>query len=397
MNKFLIQKIKWDKSSIKEVCLINPSKRELCELDYSLKVSFGMMDELPEHKPFFTPFNTRTYKDVQKGGYTYFIEGDVLLAKMTPCFENGKSGIATNLKNGIGFGSTEFFVLRPFQKVIPYWIYSIISSDVFINKGKYSLVGTTGRRRLMKQFVENFEIPLPPLQEQKQLAELFQSLDETIDQTETQQGNFRKLRTHLASELVSINPKFGNLLNGNCKKILLSDIAIESRSTAQSPTNEGIEKFVGLEHIESANLKIQGGGNVADGTTFTKVFEIGDVLFGRRRAYLKKAAKADFKGLCSGDITVLKANTKKILPELLPYYMSSDPVFEFAVRISAGSLSPRAKWKDLSKMELAIPDLKTQKEILKVFHLLDKNIDGLTIQKETLKKLKHKLLDEILG
>jgi type I restriction enzyme S subunit len=272
----------------------------------------------------------------------------------------------------------------------------IVASDRFIDYAVSTSAGSLSPRTKWKDLAK-FQIKLPPKDEQEKILSLFLTLEKQIEQTEAQEGNLRKLRTKLATELVSNTPKFGSLLNGNCKKVTLSDLAKESRATARNPLDEGIERFVGLEHIEPGNLKIQGWGNVADGTTFTKVFAEGDVLFGRRRAYLKKAAKADFKGLCSGDITVLKANPKNIKPELLPYYMSADPVFEFAVSNSAGSLSPRAKWRDLSKMELAIPDLKTQEEILKVFELLDKNIEGLANQKETLKKLKHKLLDEILG
>ena len=272
----------------------------------------------------------------------------------------------------------------------------IVASDRFIDYAVSTSAGSLSPRTKWKDLAK-FQIKLPPKDEQEKILSLFLTLEKQIEQTEAQEGNLRKLRTKLATELVSNTPKFGSLLNGNCKKVTLSDLAKESRATARNPLDEGIERFVGLEHIEPGNLKIQGWGNVADGTTFTKVFEEGDVLFGRRRAYLKKAAKADFKGLCSGDITVLKANPKNIKPELLPYYMSADSVFEFAVSNSAGSLSPRAKWRDLSKMELAIPDLKTQEEILKVFELLDKNVEGLANQKETLKKLKHKLLDEILG
>ena len=272
----------------------------------------------------------------------------------------------------------------------------IVASDRFIDYAVSTSAGSLSPRTKWKDLAK-FQIKLPPKDEQEKILSLFLTLEKQIEQTEAQEGNLRKLRTKLATELVSNTPKFGSLLNGNCKKVTLSDLAKESRATARNPLDEGIERFVGLEHIEPGNLKIQGWGNVADGTTFTKVFAEGDVLFGRRRAYLKKAAKADFKGLCSGDITVLKANPKNIKPELLPYYMSADSVFEFAVSNSAGSLSPRAKWRDLSKMELAIPDLKTQEEILKVFELLDKNIEGLANQKETLKKLKHKLLDEILG
>lgn len=398
MSKTSIHKTKWPKSAIKEVCLINPSKKELNGLDAALQVSFGMMDELPERKPLFVPSDSKTYSEVQKSGYSYFKEGDVLLAKMTPCFENGKSGIATNLLNGIGFGSTEFYVLRTNGKVIPYWIYSIISSDSFLNMGKYNLVGTTGRRRLMKQFVENFEIPLPPIEEQKRIAAFFQSIDTTIEQCEQQEGKLKRLRSKLANDLVKPEPEFGNLLTSeNCKPVTLADLANEMRESTKNPLEDGIERFVGLEHIEPGNLDIQGWGNVADGTTFTKTFAVGDVLFGKRRSYLKKAAIADFNGLCSGDILVLRPNAEVILPELFPYLISADAVFDFAVSNSAGSLSPRTKWRDLSKYELSIPDLKTQKKVLGVFESLQTNMRNINQQHQTLNYLKQKLLDDILN
>ena len=301
-----------------------------------------------------------------------------------------------SIVNFEGVCSGDAIVIQQNGELLSQFLVLILNTSRFWAYAISNAAGTMSKRVKWRDLAK-YQFKLPPKDEQEKILSLFLTLEKQIGQTEAQEGNLRKLRTKLATELVSNTPKFGSLLNGNCKKVTLSDLAKESRATARNPLDEGIERFVGLEHIEPGNLKIQGWGNVADGTTFTKVFEEGDVLFGRRRAYLKKAAKADFKGLCSGDITVLKANPKNIKPELLPYYMSADPVFEFAVSNSAGSLSPRAKWRDLSKMELAIPDLKTQEEILKVFELLDKNIEGLANQKETLKKLKHKLLDEILG
>ncbi len=301
-----------------------------------------------------------------------------------------------SIVNFEGVCSGDAIVIQQNGELLSQFLVLILNTSRFWDYAISNAAGTMSKRVKWRDLAK-YQFKLPPKDEQEKILSLFLTLEKQIEQTEAQEGNLRKLRTKLATELVSNTPKFGSLLNGNCKKVTLSDLAKESRATARNPLDEGIERFVGLEHIEPGNLKIQGWGNVADGTTFTKVFEEGDVLFGRRRAYLKKATKADFKGLCSGDITVLKANPKNIKPELLPYYMSADPVFEFAVSNSAGSLSPRAKWRDLSKMELAIPDLKTQEEILKVFELLDKNIEGLANQKETLKKLKHKLLDEILG
>ena len=158
-----------------------------------------------------------------------------------------------------------------------------------------------------------------------------------------------------------------------------------------------VERFVGLEDIEPENFQLQGFGLVANGTTFTKRFTKGDVLFGKRRAYLKKVAVADFDGICSGDILVIRAKTKKMLQSLLPYYISADAFIQHAVSTSAGSLSPRTKWKDLAELEVSIPDLKIQEKIIKVFNQFETTIQQLKQQKITLKNLKQKLLNEILG
>ena len=94
-------------------------------------------------------------------------------------------------------------------------------------------------------------------------------------------------------------------------------------------------------------------------------------MFGRRRAYLKKAAVAPFDGICSGDITVIEAKPDRILPELLPFIIQNDDLFEFAVGKSAGSLSPRVKWEHLKNYEFELPDMEKQKELAELFWAMD--------------------------
>ena len=312
-----------------------------------------------------------------------------------------KPSVTISARGTIGFPvlrNEEFYpvvrliVVTPDEnKLDKYFLYYVLGKMDFASTG-------TAVKQLTVPMVKPISIPLPPLKEQKQIAGLFQEIDNSIEQTEEQAKYLIAVRTKLNNELVCKEAQFGNLLNSNnCQPSTLGAIANESRENTKTPIVEGLDRFVGLEHIEPGNLKIQGWGNVADGTTFTKIFKIGDVLFGRRRAYLKKAAHADFSGICSGDITVLRANSKLILPDLLPYYLSADPVFEYAVSNSAGSLSPRAKWRDLSKYDISLPDLEVQEKILETFQLLDANITGNKEQWGTLKKLKHQLLDEILG
>ena len=143
-------------------------------------------------------------------------------------------------------------------------------------------------------------------------------------------------------------------------KVCLGDVANERKENCKP--NEYDDHIVGLEHlIPQEVILTQWAENME--TTFTKVFHKGDVLFGRRRAYLKKAAVAPFDGICSGDITVIEAKPNKIVSELLPFIIQNDNFFDYAVEKSAGSLSPRVKWSHLQNYEFELPDLDKQREL----------------------------------
>lgn len=138
-----------------------------------------------------------------------------------------------------------------------------------------------------------------------------------------------------------------------------------SKTRSQDPLVDGFERYVGLEHLEPGDLHIRNWGNVADGVTFTNVFKPGQVLFGKRRAYQRKVAVADFSGVCSGDIYVLETKDAQVLlPELLPCICQTDAFFDHAVGTSAGSLSPRTNWTSLAKFEFALPPVDEQVRIV---------------------------------
>lgn len=137
-------------------------------------------------------------------------------------------------------------------------------------------------------------------------------------------------------------------------RVRLDSVVREVRQVVRDARAEGIDRIVGLEHIDSEDIHLRKWIPYSEETTFSKKFVKGQVLFGRRRAYLKKAALATFDGICSGDITVLEAKDG-LVPELLPFLISNDGFFDYAVRKSAGSLSPRAKFKDLADYEFLLP------------------------------------------
>lgn len=149
------------------------------------------------------------------------------------------------------------------------------------------------------------------------------------------------------------------------RRVKFGEVVRLSKARCKDPRADGVERFVGLEHLEPGDLRIRSWGNVADGVTFTSVFKPGQVLFGKRRAYQRKVAVADFTGVCSGDIYVLETlDANVLLPELLPFICQTDAFFDHAVGTSAGSLSPRTNWSSLANFEFVLPPMSEQRRIL---------------------------------
>ncbi len=151
------------------------------------------------------------------------------------------------------------------------------------------------------------------------------------------------------------------------RRVKFGDVVRLSKARSQDPLADGIERYVGLEHLEPGDLRIRSWGSVADGVTFTSVFQPGQVLFGKRRAYQRKVAMADFSGVCSGDIYVLETKDAQVLlPELLPFICQTDAFFDHAVGTSAGSLSPRTNWTSLANFEFALPPIDQQRRAVEL-------------------------------
>lgn len=150
------------------MCILNPKKSEL-NIGNDKLVSFIPMVSVSE-KGDIDVSNIKTYAEV-KNGFTYFKENDVLFAKITPCMENGKGAIARGLKNGIGFGTTEFHILRPKKGIVDsYWLYVVTSFSTFRINAERKMSGSAGQKRVPIKFFQDFEIGIPPIELQEQFA-----------------------------------------------------------------------------------------------------------------------------------------------------------------------------------------------------------------------------------
>jgi type I restriction enzyme S subunit len=158
-----------------DVCEINPSRPSGFSRPMDARTTFVPMVAVDEKLGIISKPEVRSYSEVSVG-YTYFEEGDVLFAKITPCMQNGKHAIARNLIDSVGFGSTEFHVLRPTTVVLPEWIYFFLRQPAFLTEAESYFVGAVGQQRVPEIFLINYHIPLPPLPEQKRIATKIQEL-----------------------------------------------------------------------------------------------------------------------------------------------------------------------------------------------------------------------------
>ena len=166
----------WGMIALGSVCQVNPKKGQDKRVTSGLEISFVPMPAVSESGEI-DPSEVRVY-DAVKTGFTYFAENDVLFAKITPCMENGKGAVAKGLHNGIGFGSTEFHVLRPEHgKTDPYWIYTLTAFPEFRSDAASNMTGSAGQRRVPASFLEQYRVCVPPIQLQEEFAAFVKQTD----------------------------------------------------------------------------------------------------------------------------------------------------------------------------------------------------------------------------
>ncbi len=171
----------WIWVTLSEACHINPRRPDLSSYSDQTQVTFVPMPAVDQERGVVATPETRDLADVRKG-YTFFRENDVLFAKITPCMQNGKSAIARDLSNALGFGSTEFHVLRPKDDVLPEWIHLFVRQRWFRDLAARYFTGSVGQQRVPQSFLEQQQIPLPPLPEQHRIVARIEELMTRIEE-----------------------------------------------------------------------------------------------------------------------------------------------------------------------------------------------------------------------
>ena len=186
----------WELAELCEVAELNPRLDKSAHTGNPM-VSFVPMPRVEAGTGVIDVSQTRSLEEVKKG-YTPFREGDVIFAKITPCMENGKMAVVPPLKNDLGFGSTEFHVLRPYYEISAQYIYFFVSSESFRRDAEHNMTGAVGQRRVPTSYLADQSVPVPPAREQRRIVakieELFSELDKGVESLKTARAQLNVYR-----------------------------------------------------------------------------------------------------------------------------------------------------------------------------------------------------------
>ncbi|MBP7735042.1 MAG: restriction endonuclease subunit S [Spirochaetes bacterium] len=356
----------WQIKTLAEVCQIKPPKAEArCRLSATDMVSFVPMEDLGIDQKILVPIQTKPLGDVD-GSYTYFADGDVLLAKITPCFENGKLGIAANLTNGIGFGSSEYIVFRPNKFVNKEWIYYVLSRESFREEGTARMNGAVGHKRVAKEFIESYPVPIPPLPEQRRIVGI---LDKAFDGIATAKSNTEKnlqnARELFESYLQSVFTQQGQ----GWEEKRLGEVYDVRDGTHDSPKYH----TTGFPLITSKNLKKEGlsfeNVNLINEQDFIKinqrsVVHKGDVLFAMIGTIGNPTIVTVKPNFAIKNVALFKIPHNQSGP-FLKHYLASSWVVSKMMKEAKGTTQKFVGLGYLRDFPINIPPLPKQLEVVK--------------------------------
>lgn len=173
----------WEEKTLGSISDLKQNKAEVKNIDANTLVSFVPMEYLGINQKYFNSNQSKPIKNLIEN-YTYFAENDVIMAKITPCFENGKIGIARGLTNKIGFGSSEYIVFRTNKDINREYLYYFLNRGTFRKEGAQNMLGAVGHKRVSKEFIENYPFSYPSLPEQQKIVEKLDALQQQTKQLE---------------------------------------------------------------------------------------------------------------------------------------------------------------------------------------------------------------------
>jgi type I restriction enzyme, S subunit len=393
----------WVWTKIHSVVSINPAKKRIDDVDPDAAVTFVPMAAVDHISGEITAALQRPLMEV-KTGYTQFIEGDVIFAKITPCMENGKTAIVKETISGIAYGSTEFYVLRPLG-IDASLLYFFVRAQSFRNEAKQVMSGAVGQQRVPKAWLEQHQIPLPPLPEQQRIAEKLESLlgkikeaKALLDEIPEILQNFRQsvLAAACSGKLTEGWPAHSDFLSKYLREIA-------TWSSGGTPSRAHPEYYGGnIPWIKTGELR----ENIIIDTeekitqlglekSSAKIFPIGTVLVAMYGATIGRVAllgiEAATNQACAAAIPIDDQVTSRYLFYLLQAEKAA------LVRKGQGGAQPNISQGLIKEHQILLPTLQEQQEIVYRIESLFSKADDLEIHYKEAMELIESLPEIILS
>jgi type I restriction enzyme S subunit len=381
----------WLLVSIGDVSQFNGRDAAISELPDDYLVTFLPMAAVDAEKGIIAQPEERPLKEVRKG-FTPFSDGDVLFAKITPSMENGKAAIARKLKNGRGFGSTEFHVFRPKDKVISDWIFHFIRQESFRKDAKAHFAGTAGQLRVPASFLHEYPIPVPPLPEQERIVvkieELFTQLEAGTTALERVQAGVKRYKASVLK--AAVEGKLGiqndeartqddGQLPAGWKWSTVAELAAdEPYSITDGPFGSKLK----TEHYTDSGPRVIRLQNIGDGEFRDEKSHISQAHFETLKRHKIYAGDLVIAGLGEllpraciipeyvGD-AIVKADCIRFKPnpiiadtKYLLYALNSDPVKKRVAKVVHGIGRPRMNQQEIKAIPIPLPPLEEQRQIV---------------------------------
>ncbi|MBX3077082.1 restriction endonuclease subunit S [Candidatus Obscuribacterales bacterium] len=363
----------WHSKRILEVALCNPrSPSHYSSMDPDTPVTFIPMAAVSEHTGEIEAAQTRTLSEVRRG-FTHFTTGDVLFAKITPCMQNGKSVVVRNAQNDIGFGSTEFHVLRAGSEVLPDWLHLFVRQQSFRLEAAQHFRGSAGQQRVPIDFIAQHEIPLPPIQEQRRIIQIVQSCLQKILEAAQLRNESRRCAAQMEGAVFA-DAALQTTEHGYSSAFLNDVITISqygiSKRADSNVTGTPILRMGNIQngHFDYSSLKYI---ELTQQEKSKYLLDQGDILVNRtnslelvgKAAVFNNSEKHEF--VFASYLIRLKTATDKALPNYVAGVINSrigrDYIHKHARR-AIGMVNINAR--ELGKMPIPLPPLPKQQEIM---------------------------------
>ncbi|NEZ46261.1 hypothetical protein FDF74_03420 [Clostridium niameyense] len=373
---------------IKDICKINPQKEKATG-----KVSFIKMEDVSIDGRILNK-EEKNYEDVSTG-FSAFKDKDVLVAKITPCFENGKGAYVDGLLNGVGFGSTEFHVVRADErKILSKYLFYHLNCKTFRKYGEINMTGSAGQKRVPKDFIEKYKIFLPSMTEQEKIVEILSTWDLAIEKQEQLIEKKKEFKKGLMQRLLSGEFRFKEFKD-KWKTIKLGEAFKERKETG----------FIDLEllAITTANGVVRRtevdvkDTSSEDKSKYKRILP-GDIGYNTMRMWQGVSGLSKYEGIVSPAYTILKP-MDNINSLYMSYLFKVPKIINLFYRHSQGLVSDtlNLKYENFKGIKVCIPNsIEEQKKIADVFVNCDKEIELLEKELEALKLQKKGLMQRLL-